>query len=201
MLPLKKNLQEKILKLQLNNEWYKEVKVELENEVMKVPKYEGYTLEDDKLLRFNKRIYVPPNDEICNLILFESHRAIYMFHPGAKKMFVELKPLFFWNGMKSDVVNYVEKFLECQLVKVEHRHPTGLLQPHAIPESKWEIISMDFIVGLLITPQRHDYVFVVVDTLTKSAHFIPIKTTYQAHDIAKVFINEIVRLHGISNED
>ena len=60
----------------------------------------------------------------------------------------------------------------------EHRHPTGLLQPHAIPESKWEVISMDFIVGLRLTARRHDSIFVVVDTLTKSAHFIPVRTTY-----------------------
>ena len=99
--------------------------------------------------------------------------------------------------MKSDIVNYVAKCLECQLVKVEHRHRAGLLQPHAIPMYKWEIISMDFIVALSITPIIHDSIFFIVDTLTKSAHFIPVKTTYQAPDIAKVFINEIVILHGV----
>jgi transposase InsO family protein len=91
----------------------------------------------------------------------------------------------------------VARCLECQQVKAEHRHPTGLLQPHAIPESKWEVISMDFIVGLPLTARRHDSIFVVVDTLTKSAHFIPVRTTYQAPDIARVFISEIVRLHGV----
>ena len=62
---------------------------------MKVPKYGGYTLEDDGFIRFNKLIYVPPNDKIQNLILSESHRAIYMAHRGVKKMHAELKPLFF----------------------------------------------------------------------------------------------------------
>jgi hypothetical protein len=85
----------------------------------------------------------------------------------------------------------------CQQVKAEHRHPAGLLQPHAIPKSKWEVISMDFIVGLPLTARRHDSIFVVVDTLTKSAHFIPVRMTYQATDIARVFISEIVRLHGV----
>jgi hypothetical protein len=56
---------------------------------------------------------------------------------------------------------------------------------------------MDFIVGLPLTARRHDSIFVVVDTLTKSAHFIPVCTTYQAPDIARVFISEIVRLHGV----
>jgi hypothetical protein len=99
--------------------------------------------------------------------------------------------------MKDDIVNLVARCLECQQVKAEHRHPTGLLQPHAIPESKWEGISMDFIVGLPLTARRHDSIFVVVDTLTKSAHFIPVRMTYQAPDIARVFISEIVMLHGM----
>jgi hypothetical protein len=99
--------------------------------------------------------------------------------------------------MKADIVNFVAGCLECQQVKAEHRHPTGLLQRHAIPESKWEVISMDFIVGLPLTARRHDLIFVVVDTLTKSAHFIPVRTAYQAPDIARIFISEIVRLHGV----
>ena len=73
--------------------------------------------------------------------------------------------------MKADMVNLVARCLECQQVKVEHRHPTRFLHPHAIPESKWEVISMDFIVGLPLIVRRHDSMFVVVDTLTKSAHF------------------------------
>ena len=120
-----------------------------------------------------------------------------MEHPSVKKMSADLKPIFFWEGMKKDIINLVERFLECQRVKDEHRHPTGLLQPHEIPKSKWEVISMDFIVGLPMTSRRHDSIFVVVDTLTKSAHFIPVKTTYKAPEIARVFINEVMRLHGV----
>jgi hypothetical protein len=99
--------------------------------------------------------------------------------------------------MKVDIVNFVAICLECQQVKAEHRHPAGLLQPHAIPESKWEVISMDFIMGLPLTARRHDSIFVVVDTLMKSAHFIHVRTMYQAHEIARLFINEIVILHGV----
>ena len=82
-------------------------------------------------------------------------------------------------------------------MKAEHRHPEGLLQPHAIPELKWEVILMGFIVGLPLTARRHDSIFIVVDTLTKSAHFISVCTMYQAPDIERVFISEIVRLHGV----
>jgi hypothetical protein len=131
------------------------------------------------------------------LILSEAHSAVYMAHPGVTKMRADLKPLFLWKGMKADIVNFVARCLECQQVKAEHRHPARLLQPHAIPESKWEVISMDFIVGLPLTARRHDSIFVAVDTLTKSAHFIPVRMTYQETDIARVFISEIVRLHGV----
>ena len=98
----------------------------------------------------------------------------------------DLKPLFLWKEMKADIVNYVAKCLECQQIKAKHRHPTGLLQPHAIPESKWEVILMDFIVRLPLTARRHDSIFVVVDTLTKSAQFIHVRTTYQEPNIARV---------------
>ena len=99
--------------------------------------------------------------------------------------------------MKADIVNFVAKCIECQQVNVEHRHPTGLLQPHTILESKWEVISMDFIVGFPLTARRHNSIFVVVNILTKSAHFIPVCTTYQAPELDRVFISEIVRLHGV----
>jgi hypothetical protein len=120
-----------------------------------------------------------------------------MAHPVVTKMREDLKPLLFWKGMKEDIVNYVARYLECQQVKVEYRHPTGLILPHAIPESKWEVISMDFIVGFPLTERTHDSIFVVVDTLTKSDQFIPVRMTYQAPDIARVFISEIVSLHSM----
>jgi hypothetical protein len=154
-------------------------------------------LDNDGLLRFGGQIYISPNEELRMLILRKAHRVVYMAHSGVTKMREDLKPLFFWKGMKVDIVNFVARCLECQQVKAEHRHPVGLLQPHAISESKWEVILMDFIVGLPLTAKRHDSIFVVVDTLTKSSHFIPVRTTYQAPDIARVFISEIVRLHGM----
>jgi hypothetical protein len=99
--------------------------------------------------------------------------------------------------MKADIVKYVVRCIECQEVKVEHRHLTRLVQPHAISESKWEVISMDFIVGLPLKTRRHDLIFMEVDTLTKSAHFIPVHMTNQVLDIARFFISKIVILHGV----
>jgi hypothetical protein len=80
--------------------------------------------------------------------------------------------------MKNNIVNYVVRYLECQQVKIEHIHTTRFLQPHMIPESKWEFGSIDFIVWLPLTTRRQDSIFVVVDTSTKSAHLILVCMTY-----------------------
>jgi hypothetical protein len=82
-------------------------------------------------------------------------------------------------------------------VKAEHRNSTGLLPPHVIPESKWEVILMDFVVGFPLTTKRHDSIFVIVDTLNKSVHFIPVCMKYQAPYIVRILVNEIVRLHVV----
>jgi hypothetical protein len=81
---------------------------------MMVPRYEGFSFDSDGLLRFRGWIYVPPNDELRRLILSEAHRAVYMAHPRVTTMRVELKTLFFWKGMKANIVNFVARCLECQ---------------------------------------------------------------------------------------
>jgi hypothetical protein len=80
---------------------------------MMVSIFEGFTFDDDQLLGFKNWIYIPLNDELRRSILKESHREVYMAHPGVMKMRVDLKPLFFWKGMKVDIVNYVARYLEC----------------------------------------------------------------------------------------
>jgi hypothetical protein len=127
VIPLKMNLRENVLALQIDDYWYKEVNENIEKDTMMVPRYEGYSLESDGLLRSNGRIDVPPNDEWRNLILNEAHRAVYMAHRRVTKMKADLKPLFFWKGMKSYIFNYVARCLECQQVKAEHINPTLLL--------------------------------------------------------------------------
>ena len=83
---------------------------------------------------------------------------------------------------------FIAKCQECQLVKSEHKHPSRLLQPLPIPKWKWEVISMDFITGLPKTKKQNDYIFVVIDKLSKAAHFIPMKSTYKEVNIIDIFL-------------
>jgi hypothetical protein len=98
VIPLQANLRENILTIQFDDGWYKEVKEIIEQDAMNVPRFEGYTLENDGLMRYNNRIYVPPNEKLINLILSESHREVYMAHLGVTKMRADLRPLFLWKG-------------------------------------------------------------------------------------------------------
>ena len=97
--------------------------------------------------------------------------------------------------MKRDVAEYVALCDTCQHVKGEHQRPAGLLQPLKVPEWKWEEISMDFIVGLPRTQSGYDSIWVIVDRLTKVAHFIPVKETYTRAKLAELYCARIVCLH------
>ena len=127
----------------------------------------------------------------------EAHGSKFAIHPGNTKMYQDVKQTFWWPSMKREIAEFVSRCLHCQQVKAEHQRPAGLLQPLPIPEWKWEHISMDFVIGLPKTPKGMDSIWVVVDRLTKSAHFLPVKTTFNANQLALLNVNEIVRLHGV----
>nr|GFB82936.1 retrotransposable element Tf2 [Tanacetum cinerariifolium] len=125
-----------------------------------------------------------------------AHSSPFSVHPGSTKMYHNLKQHFWWSGMKQDVAKFVSRCLICQQVKIEHQRASGLLQPLDIFLWKWDEISMDFVTGLPRTQRRHDAIWVVVDRLTKFAHFLPIRKDYTVSRLAKIFQQEIVRLHG-----
>ncbi|KAL5540026.1 hypothetical protein UlMin_046190 [Ulmus minor] len=146
---------------------------------------------------YKGRLCIPDYKQLRNEILYDAHNTPYSVHPGTTKMYQDLKKHYWWHGMKRDVAKYVEKCLTCQQVKAEHQRPGGELQPIKVPEWKWEEIAMDFIVGLPKTTNKYDSIWVVVDRLTKSAHFLPVRTTYTADQLAELYVHEIVRLHGV----
>jgi hypothetical protein len=153
--------------------------------------------EDDGIVWFKKRVCVPQDPELRKLILQEAHDSPYSIHPGNTKMYMDLKGRFWWSNMKRDVAEYIALCDVCNRVKAEHQKPAGLLQPLPIPEWKWDNVGMDFITGLPRTKSGYDSIWVVVDRLTKVAHFIPMKTTYTSARLAKIYMSRIVCLQGV----
>ncbi|KAA3470587.1 DNA/RNA polymerases superfamily protein [Gossypium australe] len=138
--------------------------------------------------------------------LQEAHGSPYSMHPGGNKLYRDLRELHWWPGLKREVTNFVGRCMTCQQVKAENQLPSRLLQPVKIPVWKWERVTMDFVSGLPLTPTKKDSVWVIADRLTKSAHFILVRTDYSLQKLAKLYVTKIVRLHGvlvsiISNRD
>ena len=148
-------------------------------------------------LYFQNRLCVPDDKELKQKLLYEAHNNVFTMHPGGNKMYQDLKQLYWWKGMKRDVTEYVSKCLTCQQVKAEHQVPIGLLNPLPIPQWKWDNITMDFVSGFPLTQQKHDSVWVIIDRLTKSAHFILVRIDYSMDRLAELYVDEIVRLHGV----
>ncbi|GJR43843.1 reverse transcriptase domain-containing protein [Tanacetum coccineum] len=152
---------------------------------------------EDGSLYFMDRIWVPLMGGVRTVIMDEAHKSRYSVHPGADKMYYDLRDMYWWPGMKKDIAVYVSKCLTCAKVKAEHQRPSGLLQQPEIPEWKWENITMDFITKLPRTRSGHDAIWVVVDRLTKSAHFIAIREDFSTEKLAKVYLDRIVARHGV----
>ncbi|GKB77847.1 putative reverse transcriptase domain-containing protein [Tanacetum coccineum] len=104
---------------------------------------------------------------------------------------------YWWSGMKKDITVYVSKCLTCLKVKAEHQRPSGLLQQPDIPEWKWEGITIDFVTKLPSTSRGHDTIWVVMDRLTKSAYFLPMREDYKMERLARIYLNKIVARHGV----
>jgi hypothetical protein len=153
-------------------------KIQEVTEMIEAGKAPDFTEDEHGIVWFRKRICVPDVDQLREKILQEAHDSAYSIHPGSTKMYQDLKERYWWHGMKHDVAAHVALCDVCQRVKAEHQRPAGLLQPLKVPEWKWEEIGMDFIVGLPRTRDGYDSIWVIVDHLTKVAHFIPVKTTY-----------------------
>ncbi|KAA3472969.1 reverse transcriptase [Gossypium australe] len=127
-------------------------------------------INSDGCLMFRDRICVPRNDELIQRILREAHSGCLSVHPGSTKLYNDLKQRYRWS---------------C------------LLQPIMAPKWKWDRITMDFVMGLPLTPSKKDVVWVVVDRLTKSAHFIPLRVDYSLGNLANLYVSEILRLHEV----
>jgi hypothetical protein len=186
------NLLQEIWKCQVEDEKIQEIKRNIKKE-----KSSDFLEDEEGVLWYKGRIYVPNVKGLKDKILHEAHESAYSIHPGGSKMYHDLKTTYWWYGMNRDVAEYVILWDTCQRVKAEHQCPTGLLQLLQVLEWKWEEIAMDFIVGLPITQSGCDSIWVIMDRFTKVAHFIPIKSTYSGPQLVELYMSRIVCLYRV----
>ncbi|GJU38438.1 putative reverse transcriptase domain-containing protein, partial [Tanacetum coccineum] len=151
----------------------------------------------DGTLCLNGRSWLPCYGDLRTVIMHESHKSKYSIHPGSDKMYQDMKKLYWWPNMKADIATYVSKCLTCAKVKAEHQRPSGLLVQPDIPQWKWDNITMDFVTKLPKSSQGYDTIWVIVDRLTKSAIFVPMRETDPLEKLARMYLKEVVTRHGI----
>nr|GFB53360.1 putative reverse transcriptase domain-containing protein [Tanacetum cinerariifolium] len=145
----------------------------------------------------NGRSWIPCYGNLWTMIMHESYKSKYSIHPSSDKMYQDMKKLYWWPNMKADIATYVRKYLTCAKVKAEHQRPSGLLVQPEIPIWKWDNITMDFVTKLTKSPQGYDTIWVIMDRLTKSAIFAPMRETDPLKKLAKLYLKEVVARHGI----
>ncbi|GJP37508.1 hypothetical protein CLOM_g9924 [Closterium sp. NIES-68] len=150
---------------------------------------------------FNKRdtsrIWVPGYDLLRTLLIQESHDNPTSGHFGVDKTTKTLHRNYYWPNMADDVRKYVSSCTACQIMKSSHQRAAGLLQPLDPPERPWQHITMDYGTGMPTGPSGNDAILVVVDRLTKMAHFIACQQTITAEQTAQLFIANFIRVHGL----
>ncbi|GKC13094.1 putative reverse transcriptase domain-containing protein [Tanacetum coccineum] len=165
-----------------------------EPEKLRTEKLEPRT---DGTLCLNGRSWLPCYGDLRTVIMHESHKSKYSIHLGSKKMYQDMKKLYWWPNMKANIFAYVSKCLTCSKVKAEHQRPSGLLVQPEIPQWKWDKITMDFITKLPKSSQGYDTIWVIVDRLTKSAIFVPMRETNPMEKLARMYLKEVVTRHEI----
>nr|GFC57545.1 reverse transcriptase domain-containing protein [Tanacetum cinerariifolium] len=123
--------------------------------------------------------------------MHESHKSKYSIHPGSKKMYRDIKKLYWWPNIKANIATYVSKCLTYAKVKAEHQRPSRLLVQPKIPKWKWDNIMMDFVTKLPKSSQGYDTISVTVDRLTKSAIFMPMKEKDPSDKLARMYLKEL----------
>jgi len=165
--------------LVITNEFLKRVKekqledLKLKNilSLLGTNKAKDFFLGADDIVRFQKRICIPEDHELKQIVLSKGHKSKLNLRPGMTKMYQDLKKSCWWPGMKDDVANFFAACLTCQKSKVEHQQLRGMLAQLEIPVWKLDIISMDFVTHLPHTLRKHNSIWVIVDRLIKTAHF------------------------------
>jgi hypothetical protein len=148
------------------------------------------------LLKYKNRIWIGDNPSLQNKLLSACHSSAMGGHSGVPVTYMHMKRIFAWSGMKTVVHNFVRTCLICQQSKPDRSKLPRLLQPLEVPSHAWQIVSLDFVEGLPKSGHAN-CILVVVDFFTKNRHFIPLLHPFTAASVAKLFLNQVYRLHGM----
>lgn len=154
----------------------------------------GFQLIEERLI-YKNRVVIPHTSALILELMREYHDSPVDGHSGDLKTYLRLETDWWWQGMRKAVAVYVQECAVCQQNKNSTQSPPGLLQPLPLPSQVWEDVTMDFIEGLPLS-KGFDTILVVVDRLTKYAHFLRLKHTFSAPKVAALLISEVVHLHG-----
>ncbi|GJP50048.1 hypothetical protein CLOM_g9197, partial [Closterium sp. NIES-68] len=143
------------------------------------------------------KIWVPNYPPLRQLLLEEYHDVLYAGHFGSNKTLTGIAKHYYWPHMADDVQKFVTSCDTCQRMKSSKQKKAGLLQPLPVPEQPWQVVSLDFIIGLPPTSSGHDAILVVIDKFSKMGHFIPTHTTARTEETAQLFVRHIISQHGI----
>ena len=147
------------------------------------------------MIKYKSKVWIASNSALQTKLIAALHSSAIGGHSGGKATYHRLKQLFHWKGMKRDVEHFVKQCQICQQAKHELIHPARLLQPLPIPQGAWTDWSMDFVEGLPLSDGSNT-IPVVVDRFTKYGHFLPLKHPFTAQSVAKVILDNVVKLHG-----
>ncbi|TYK18857.1 ty3-gypsy retrotransposon protein [Cucumis melo var. makuwa] len=167
-LSMQPTLRQRIIVAQLNDPYLVE-----KRHLVETGQGEDFSISSNDGLTFEGRLSVPKDSALKAELLTEAHISPFTMHPGSTKMYQDLRSVYWWRNMKREVADFVSRCLVCQQVKAPRQRPAGLLQPLSVPGWKWESV------------------------LTKSAHFVPGKSTYTASKWGQLYMTKIVRLHGV----
>ena len=161
---------------------------------------EGILYYQQPIDKIRRMVLPEENNEIRNLILWEFHDAPIAGHPGETRTYLAAREYYYWNRMERYIKSYVQSCERCQRMKSRRGKARGKLKPLQIPENRWASIGMDFKSGLTKTKSGFDAIMIVIDRLTKRAHFIATTTTVTTKVVARLVMREVIRLHGIPEE-
>jgi hypothetical protein len=150
------------------------------------------------ILRYKNRIVIGKTTDLKEKIFQSFHSSSFGGHSGSRVTYHRMKHLFYWPHMKQYIADKIAICPICQISKTERVHYPGLLDPLNIPTTKWSELSMDFVEGLPKSKGKN-VILVIVDRLTKYAHFFVLAHPYSAQDVAKLFMDNIKKLHGLPN--